>query len=667
MANKPEGLDVRFQGYQCLPLFEYSRSTGLEPDFGYVHLERADFRRFDVRDAADLPGLKATYLHPLSTREKLPTPTPRGDGLLSIGDLTVTERIGAEEHTVRFRKVLVSERSIESVIAFDDPSDLVRFEITDLRYLWGRRGVVFGWVNVPRQDDGKGLGLLPGTGLKIGAALAPLAKKAPLPPMVPGSLRNGAPWTLRQVLVERVLPALPGAPALSRFPRDLEDAIPVGHVWDGYPAKQALADLLDEFQLVLSLDLDASVSLWHENEGALQLETGVRVDVFKDERVSSSRALVAFHHLPAVVLVLGSPVRETALVSELEPVGELQGEVVPLERALQAIGLNLNQAHLFATATHDERSTFFGVSAAGIREFERWAFKWYRLPGGTPQNAQRLPVEDRGVVDGVGQFLPPRVYSESIAVTRTGTLLLQAVKAKEARAQALSALKGASTDQLLSVWNVPFAEQTSGYTIDRARGIVRFDTIQGAISKEGVSLKEGFLKRHAHVTLEFGYDRKPRLDEDLKLAHRYYAVFVRAEVHNAQGGLSVQIQQVPELPANSAPLVIERPDFLQVIALDQTTNKPVLDALSRKLAENVFQKPKESVGAIVQFHRPVPVVTTGLVRSVVWRTEAEVPRVFAHVGLVAPLAPAPEPLRTRARSGPREVMRGSVVLPRGLK
>ena len=322
------------------------------------------------------------------------------------------------------------------MIALDDPSDLVRVEITDLRYLWGRRGVVFGWVNVPRQDDGKGLGLLPGTGLKIGAALAPLAKKAPLPPMVPGSLRNGAPWTLRQVLVERVLPALPGSPALSRFPRDLEDAIPVGHVWDGYPAKQALADLLDEFQLVLSLDLDASVSLWHENEGALQLETGVRVDVFKDERVSSSRALVAFHHLPSVVLVLGSPVRETALVSELEPVGELQGEVVPHERALQAIGLNLNQAHLFATATHDERSTFFKVSAAGIREFERWAFKWYRLPGGTPQNAQRLPVEDRGVVDGVGQFLPPRVYSESIAVTRTGTLLLQAVKAKEARARA---------------------------------------------------------------------------------------------------------------------------------------------------------------------------------------------------------------------------------------
>ncbi|HZU96245.1 MAG TPA: hypothetical protein VFF73_06010, partial [Planctomycetota bacterium] len=341
--------------------------------------------------------------------------------------------------------------------------------------------------------------------------------------------------------------------------------------------------------------------------------------------------------------------------------------IFPLGQALSKIGLNMNQAHLFATATHDERSTFFKVSADGIREFERWAFKWYRLPGGTKDNAQRLPIEDRGVVDEVGQFLPPRVFSESIAVTRTGALLLQAVKKGEARSVALDALKAANTNQLLSVWNVPFAEQTSGYSIDRARGIVRFDAIQGAISQEGVSLKEGFLKRQAHVALEFGYDRKPRLDEDVKLDHRYHAVFVRKTTRDSKGTPVVTVTQVPELPANSAPLVIERPDFLQVVALDGTTNKPLLDSLASKLAQEVFSKPTETVGAIVSFHRPVPIVTTGLVRSIVWRTQTEVPQVVAHIGTVAPLAPSPEPMRTRARSGPHEVLRGSVVVPRGLK
>ena len=668
--KKPEGLDIHFQGYACLPIFEYSRSVGLEPDYGYVHLERADFRRFTVKDASDPPSLNPNPLPPLATREKLPAPWPKGDGLLSLGDLVVSEVIEGEEYSVTWKKVMVSERAIESVIALDDPNDLVRVEITDIRYLWGRRGVVFGWINVPRQDDGKSSGAAPTTTAagQVHPANALLAKKAPLPPMIPGSLKDGKnPWTLRQVLEQKVLPALPGSPQLSRLPKDLEGANPVGHVWDGYPAKHALSDLLDEFQLILSLDLDANVSLWHENEGPLQTDDGQLVDTDEDDRVTSSRALVAFYHVPAVVLVLGAPIRMTEKISDLEPVGEIQGEIVPLDQALRSIGLNMSQAKLFATATHDERSTFFQVSADGLREFERWAFKWYRLPGGTKANAHRLPIEDRGVVDEVGQFLPPRVYSESFAVARTAALLLQNTNKGEARAVALDALKAAKTDQLLSVWNVAFAEQTSGYEIDRRRGIVKFHVIQGAISQEGSSLKEGFLKRFAHTALEFGYDRKPQLTEDVKIAHRYHAIFVRRTTRDAQGNQQVSVQQVQDLPANAAPLVIERPDFLQVVALDGTANQALLDSLSLKVARDVFSRPVETLGAIVQFHRPIPLANTGLVRSVVWSTDAEVPRVVAHVGAVAPQAPSPEPLRTRARTGPHEVLRGSVVVPRGLR
>ena len=127
------------------------------------------------------------------------------------------------------------------------------------------------------------------------------------------------------------------------------------------------------------------------------------------------------------------------------------------------------------------------------------------------------------------------------------------------------------------------------------------------------------------------------------------------------------MQTVPELPGNAAPFVIERPDFLQVIAVDGTTNKPLLDSLAAKLAADVFSRPTTTVGGVVQFHRPLALVNTGLVRSIVWRTEADLPRVVAHVGAVMPLAPPPEPLRTRARSGPREVLRGSVVVPQGLR
>ena len=464
-------------------------------------LERADFRNFKVRDSSDPPQLLGSYLHPLATRPKQPAATPKGDGLLSQGDLVVTERIEGEEHTVTFNKVLVSERAIESVIALDDPNDVVRVEITDIRYLWGRRGVVFGWINVPRQDE-KGAGGGGGaTVARLSTSSGPLAKKAPLPPMIEGSLRGGSPWTLRHVLVERVLPALPGAPALKRMPKELEGAVPIGHVWDGYAAKHALSDLLEEFHLLLALNLDASVSLWREDEGQLQLDTGTAIAVDSDDRVSSSRSLVAFYHSPAVVLVLGSPVRETARVGDLDLVGEGGGEILPLGQALARIGLSPSQAQLFATATHDERCTFFQVTAEGIRDFERWAFKWYRLPGGTKENANRLPIEDRGVTDEIGQFQPPRVWSESIAVTRTATLLMQSVARKEARAKALDAMKAGDTDQMLSVWNVPFAEQTSGYSIDRARGIVKFDTIQGAISQEGVSLKESSLGRGGRVSI----------------------------------------------------------------------------------------------------------------------------------------------------------------------
>ncbi|MCY0881455.1 MAG: hypothetical protein OWS74_05615, partial [Firmicutes bacterium] len=339
-------------------------------------------------------------------------------GLRSSGRLVFTEVRNGTAYEAAIEQVLITERAIEVALAMDDDNPVCRVELTDIRYLWATRGApVFGWINVPRRkgDDAPALVISTTTTSKPPAP-APGQPSAD-PEFIPGSMRQGKPWTLRQVLEEKILPNLPGSPKLKRLPPGRESAQPKGHVWNGLLPKVALARVLDEFQLVLALNPDGSVSVWERNEGDLQDAAGQMIvydprDPSVDDRVATARAVVAYKHVPAAVMVLGGRVVKTARVA-LEAVGEISGSIVKLEDALAAIGLTLDQARQAVLLPHERRAALLLIPTPALREFERWAFKWFRLPGGTKDNADKLPLlPGRGVVDSVGQWLPHRVFSE---------------------------------------------------------------------------------------------------------------------------------------------------------------------------------------------------------------------------------------------------------------
>ncbi len=630
-----EGLSINYQGYTCTPLFSYSRSLGLEPDFGYVHILREDFGDFTITES--LRGAEAPRF---TTRVDEP-----GQGFMSSGDLVVTEKIEDKTYSTTFRHVLVTTDAVKSVIPVDDASDLVRVSITDIRYLWSRRGVVFDWVNVLPQAA-----TLPAR--RTITTLADL----PADVWIEGSLTNGAePYTLRQVLEEIIIPRLPGQPPLRRLPLDLETAVPINHVWDGVPTKRALADLLEEFNLVLALNPDSSISLWRPEEGPAQLQNG---DPIPPNVVSHNLPLIAYHYKPAVVLVLGPARILGTRIDNLEAVGETFGTVVPLEDALRGIGLTMAQAMRFALATPQERSTLFDVTPEAVKEFDRWAFKWYRLPGGELAHLDHLPMVDRPALDTKGLLLPPRVFSESVTVADVAVLLDRGTTGPTADLLR-QRLRAANGSELLALVNLPFQEASGGYRLDRDRGIVMFDRVMGTVFGDAVLSHEVPLNEPARVAVEFGYRSKPRAIDQLTISHRYFSVWVRDGADGAR--------QEPVLPVDAFPLVVHRPDLQEVRDVSGNHNRALLDEVARGVAEEVFKRPTSTLGGEVQLHRPMPAVNTGMVQSITWSTEAELPRVRLFIGTKEPFAPADEPITTRARNPAEPAVRDIAVMPRGWK
>lgn len=411
---EPEGISVTFQGRPCLPLCDYARDVGLEPSFGFVCMLREDFKDFAIKEA--LPGVD-TIEASTKTQEK---PGPGARGFLSAGTLTIQQHVKGERpketHKVEWQQVLVTERGAEVVYADDsDENEAVRVEITDIRYLYHSRGWVEGWVNMPlggapietagSQDKNSGL------------------------PLAPGSLDNGKPWTVERLLRERILPKLPGSPTLKvQSDRPSFFDFEVGpKPWKVLLAKEACRQVLEEFQLVFALNPDATVSIWARDQGDLQDATGQKLNYDPqnpscDDRVATARKLVAYKHVPATALVVGAPVIQ-GVKMRLEACGQIGGEngkVVPLPKALAAIGLDMKRACKFAVLSHEERAAKLGITEEGLREFERWAFKWYRLPGGEEENADKLPIlEARAAYGNTGEMLPLRVWSENHTVVKT--------------------------------------------------------------------------------------------------------------------------------------------------------------------------------------------------------------------------------------------------------
>jgi hypothetical protein len=658
-----DGVTITYQGKlgAALP-FEYSRPAGLEPGFGFVHMHKDEFQDFTIQES--LQGVDTIDIpHTVST------------GFASSGELVFTEVAGGVPYTVTIEQVLVTERAVAVALAPDDPNPVCRVELTDIRYLWATRGApVFGWINVPAR----GGAAAPPPALPVTGTISPpapaVAAPTANPVFIPGSMRNGVPWTLHQVLVEKILPNLPGAPALKRWPPRADTAQPKGHVWKGVLPKRALAQVLDEFQLVLTLNLDASVSIWERNEGELQDAAGQVIvydptDPSVDDRVAGAQALVAYKHVPACVCVLGGRVVRTARLA-LEAVGEIGGTIVPLTDALASIGLTVADAQRAALLPHERRSALLLIPPEALREFERWALKWFRLPGGAAAHADKLPLlPGRGVVDSVGQWLPHRVFSEGhtiVSVMEAKLAQLDAAGLGSAPIKVMDRVFAAIEKNVAHfkvVCNLPFAEQAAGFRIELERGVVRFENVQGTVALEGASLDEAQLADGApHVELEFGYEQRPGFQDDVTSALRYSSVWTRRTLNG-----QLVIAQIGALPAGVAPILKERPDLELVLDVALNSNQALLDASAQKTAADVFAIEQSTRGALVTFCRPVAVVTTGKVLTVTWSTDNEKPRVAAHLGVYAPLAPEPRSdLRTRAFGPLDGSIRGSVIAPGGL-
>lgn len=684
MNDTVEGVTITYQGKTCLPYpFEYSRDVGLSPGRGVVHMHRADFEVFQIKES--LVGVD--LLPSLQTREKV-----AAKGFLSAGTLVFSETVNGVTKEVVWEQVLVTEDAIESAFDFDDDSDVVRIQLTDIRYLWDRRGVVFSWINVPRQGSeasesqrtqGSQGGLL-GLGTFSTALVEARSNPKLTPPtigMLDGSQNNGKPWTLRRVLEEKVLPALPGSPVLREIEKDVAALIPVGHTWVAKLPRDCLADLLEEFRLEVALNHDASVSIWRKGKGGLHKREGSALKPvaygFKgndrvaeiDGDVAESRRLVKFGCPPSCVVVVGPPKIKTARLA-LEAVGEIRSEggensdarkgaiIVPLRQALAAIGVNSESvARAAVLRSPGERALMLGIGNDKLSEFDRWAYKWYRIPGGAKEHGDKLPIlKASGSVGHAGELLPPSVFSEGHRFATTAAIV-----------RALSSLGGGSnkSDKVFNAilaakhhkvgYNVEFTLQATGYEIDERHGIVKFDAPQGKLEATGSYQDSSKLAEQARVELEFAYVKKPRIQDQISELDYYTAVFTK----DAGGN----VVQTPLLPTGAAPLVIHRPDLQIVEGADGKDNRAELDSVSRNLAANVFMVPAATVGAVVTLCRPVPIVNTGQVLSVTHATDAqERPVVTVHVGAFAPLAPNPRPT---TREKPRQLP-DSVYVSKGL-
>lgn len=755
---EPLGIKIRYQAKPCLPaVFEYTRPAGLEPGRGSVGMLRENFRDFVIRES--VPGVDTLEV---KTQEK---PTETTPGFLSSGSLMFQEVEALEDggqkvHRVVWDQVLVTEKGAEVAYSNNtDANEVVHIELTDIRYLWETRGILSALINIPFQGIPE-----PASG---GTQSKPVTTGKG-PQVTPGSSDNGKPWTLERVLTQKIYPALPGDPKLTiQSPRpDYFDKTVGPKHWDGKLPKDAYREVLEEFQLVNALNFDATLSVWPKGRGELQLAGEASAasaatlaasaatpqarnllsaiaksltinfspsrpdgsaNPAVDERVARSRRLVSYKHVPAVAVVVGPPVIVEARM-RLEAVGEKNGRIVPLKDALAAIGLDMPRATKLAMLNQEERPALLGVSEHGVSEFNRWGFKWFRLPGGEAQNADKLPMlPARGAVASTGELLPQRVFSECHTTVRELDLLRR--KTLTGGVARLELAKDQLKDIEDQIGNSGDLSQNARDNLKRKKdqlaGTVK--NLEAYVEQETQKLAGGAAAAKAMAdTLAAGLSKAQYLrsvrnipfgeqttgyhidsdrgivmfdavqgrvaPEGVPITQAFLSESAAVEIEFAfrrkptqnenlelghryfacfvrkGDGPTAVIEQRDKIPLKTAPLRIVRLELQQIDRLDGSSNKALLDVIAKQLAEQQLKVDQSTEGAVVEFCRPVPVLNTGAVLSVTWSMEKGKPKVVAHVSSTGHVTPAPS-LRTRAFGGLDEldggVMFGSVYMPKG--
>lgn len=486
MADEEPGVTITYQGKSCDAVFEMTRNVGLEPDFGHVSMHFDSFREFAIVESipgsdtlvaktqerakgflsagtlvfkeVDIKGVRhlVQWDKILLTERGIEVAFPDDDETNEVCRVELTDirylwkTRGFVEGTINHPRRLAPKATGDTT-GLPEPSSAAldaEFEALAKKLNFDSKPADPTQLEKEFQALSKKLNETPpgpdsadlqkeyellvakisysgGKSPSSTSTTAPTTGEGP--PLVAGSTDNGTPWTVETVLRKKILPRLPGEPALKiQNPRPaFFDKVVGPKTWDVILAKEALAQVLDEFQLLLALNLDASVSIWAKNDGVLQEENGgQKFPNLKtsnpncDARLATSRRLVSYKHVPAVVVVVGQPRIRSARI-RLEAVGVSRtGAIVLLEQALKEIGLTMETASRFALLPPQERSALLGVSEEGLKEFDRWAFKFYRLPDGAKRHGDKLPIlKSTSIADKADQLLPLRVFSEHFAIT----------------------------------------------------------------------------------------------------------------------------------------------------------------------------------------------------------------------------------------------------------
>ena len=682
------GTTVRYQGVVCLPDFEFALEASLRPTSGYVRMSLADLGIQSVDQLRIDPG--ATGLDTQHLRSREAGDEPVGDGpaggagvLYSLGDLEIIEAatdggIGEPAtYSVTFRNVYVDESAMRADFPTDNQSETVTVRIASYQYLWSRRGTFTGWFNVPL--------LAPSRPKRARTVTADESGELDPDDFAPGSLRNGTLWTLRQIIEERVLPALPTAPRLWAIDAAAGGSTPINYQYLAANPAHVLGRLLAEADLIPGPRPDGALEIHARDAGPPRKQDGRSIAI---ELLAHAEPNVSHHYVPLVVEVVGPPILQEVRVA-LEPVGESGGNIMPLSDALEAWGLpRLEVGPPVPDSKPPQRMPESGrllmqpraqraevspeITEEAAKELDRWAFRWWRIVGTAAERAALLPMFPVPWLDGQR---PVRAFAETYelvnaaslagnvaaaqrltsvvdaarSVQRTvdqgqGTLtarddaeqqLLLRARAQAAidRAHAFVAALRASPVVLI---NIPFRECSSGFQVRRESGVIEFDRIIGHIYPDGSTVAH-FARLVSPTRAEaiFACERKPKPDSPLTLSHHYASWWAREE-----NGALVRLARCPD---GVTPTVLVNDSLRQIDYIDGTSNREQLDAIARRDAGALLGRPKMTRAAKLSYTRPLDIAPTGLVRSVTWAGPAGNGRyaTTAHVGAYDPRLGAP--------------------------
>ena len=388
MAGDTPTIDPRatYQGIPCLA-WRAARTPGFESDSYEVEMATAGLAGLKFSPHAQ-DGLysAAQGTGPTSSGKAAPgneggVPAI-GDKLLTRGDLILKD--GARE--IPLRAIYVRDDGVEVVDTGDneDGPGVVRLNLVDIRYFWGRRGEIWGRYNIPIPGkDGE----YEASSLDGGTAEAPGATTT--------SRSNGVPLTVKRALI-LLAARLPGRPPVASVPGSVAEKIPTSLIWEGHNPRDEMERLCALYGLTLGLTFDNRLVFSDSTEKRPAKGKAGAVRAIGDATLAEGAwrrtRRYAYRHRPEAVRVVGPRVVREVRVDGWSPVGHPRNEetgradttrFVSWTEAAESYGLTLFDLSSVVLCPEDVRIRFLrskGLDAVAHEEVMLWAFRMFQIP-----------------------------------------------------------------------------------------------------------------------------------------------------------------------------------------------------------------------------------------------------------------------------------------------